>query len=241
MAIAMPTAFCLSMGVGLAGLLAWDASTYSDRHIDRVPVDPLAVTPERGGKKNLKVAKVLVDDSDEKCVKSSKVQRLVIVGGGWGVSNILYHLASSSLDSPTARYDTDADPIVFTLQSVGLLKHLDPDLWHVTVVAPENYFLFHPLLRTQRALFAHPCRSVSAGAPFTDVGLARCVLSLLSIRHSGHGRGALSGRASQEDHCASQWALLAGQVRLRNARVDSTPCRIYSPVVCSSIRAGPSM
>lgn len=33
-------------------------------------------------------------------------------------------------------------------QSVGILKNLDPDEWHVVVVAPENYFLFHPLLRT---------------------------------------------------------------------------------------------
>jgi NADH dehydrogenase FAD-containing subunit len=36
---------------------------------------------------------------------------------------------------------------MLSLQSVGMLKHLDPDLWHVTLIAPENYFLFHPLLR----------------------------------------------------------------------------------------------
>lgn len=28
-----------------------------------------------------------------------------------------------------------------------MLKHLDPDAWHVTVVSPVNYFLFQPLLR----------------------------------------------------------------------------------------------
>lgn len=33
------------------------------------------------------------------------------------------------------------------VQAVGMLKHLDPDQWHVTLIAPDNYFLFHPLLR----------------------------------------------------------------------------------------------
>ncbi|GAA5873427.1 hypothetical protein JCM8547_005432 [Rhodosporidiobolus lusitaniae] len=105
-----------SLGAALLCLWAYDASTYHHPHTDKVPVDPLALEPERGGKKNLKVAKALVDDKDARMVNSSgeDKKRLVIVGGGWG--------------------------------SVGILKHLDPDIWHVTVVAPENYFLFHPLL-----------------------------------------------------------------------------------------------
>ncbi|GAA6008884.1 hypothetical protein JCM10207_001757 [Rhodosporidiobolus poonsookiae] len=105
-----------SLGAALLALWAYDASTYHHPHTDKVPVDPLALEPERGGKKNLKVAKALVDDKDARMLNSSgeDKKRLVIVGGGWG--------------------------------SVGILKHLDPDLWHVTVVAPENYFVFHPLL-----------------------------------------------------------------------------------------------
>jgi hypothetical protein len=54
----------------------------------RVAVDPLALMPERGGKKGLKVAKVLLDDPAED-VKSGKKQRMVIVGGGWGVSTAI--------------------------------------------------------------------------------------------------------------------------------------------------------
>jgi NADH dehydrogenase len=51
-------------------------------------VDPLALRPERGGKKNLKVATVLMDDQDERMIASSGEgkKKLVIVGGGWGVS-----------------------------------------------------------------------------------------------------------------------------------------------------------
>ncbi|SCV67352.1 BQ2448_5998 [Microbotryum intermedium] len=113
--IALPATLLVSVGLIGAGLLAYDASTYHEKHIKNVNVDPLALSPHRGGKKNLKIAEVLIDDTDdENHTKLSKKQRMVIVGGGWG--------------------------------SVGILKHLDPDQWHVTVVAPDNYFLFHPLL-----------------------------------------------------------------------------------------------
>lgn len=109
------------------GLLIYDATTYREGgKIDHfAPVSSLALHPERGGKKGLKLARVLVDDNEDE-VDPTKVvgadgkmrekQKLVIVGGGWG--------------------------------AVGVLKHLDKEAWHVTVVSPENYFLFHPLLRT---------------------------------------------------------------------------------------------
>ncbi|KAI5481020.1 NADH-ubiquinone oxidoreductase 64 kDa subunit [Pseudohyphozyma bogoriensis] len=110
--IALPFVLTGSVAFLTGALLLYDASTYADRHTERVPVNPMLLHPERGGKKNLKVAKYLVGDNDP--THEEGKQRMVIVGGGWG--------------------------------SVGLLKNLDPDQWHVTVVAPENYFLFHPLL-----------------------------------------------------------------------------------------------
>jgi len=69
-----------------AGIFIHDAFTYTDRHVDRVPVSPMALHPERGGPKNLPIAKVLVDDDDDEENKllSSK-PKLVVVGGGWGV------------------------------------------------------------------------------------------------------------------------------------------------------------
>ncbi|GAA5849767.1 hypothetical protein JCM9279_002008 [Rhodotorula babjevae] len=114
--LASPFIVVGSLGLTLAGLWAYDASTYHHPHANRVPLDPLALNPARGGKKNLKIAEALVDDLDARMVNSSgkDKKRLVVVGGGWG--------------------------------SVGLLKHLDPDVWHVTVVAPDNFFTFHPLL-----------------------------------------------------------------------------------------------
>lgn len=86
--LATPVLVTGSLGVCLLGLLGYDASTYADKHLDKVAVNPLALLPTRGGKKNLKVAEALVDDEDEGRRISSKKQRLVVVGGGWGVSLI---------------------------------------------------------------------------------------------------------------------------------------------------------
>jgi len=82
--------FCLSSAFGVvaigAGILAHDAFTYNERHIDRVPVNPLALKPELGGPKNLPIARVLVDDEEDEEAKLLTVKpKLVIVGGGWGV------------------------------------------------------------------------------------------------------------------------------------------------------------
>ena len=63
-----------------------DACTYNDRHAERVPLNPLALHPEKGGPKNLPIAKVLIDDDDsDENTKIAEKPRLVIVGGGWGV------------------------------------------------------------------------------------------------------------------------------------------------------------
>jgi len=88
------TAFtCFSAVLGLSvvvgGVFIHDVFTYSDKHVDRVPVSPLALHPERGGPKNLPVASVLVGDEDDGTqVPVMGKPKLVIVGGGWGVRYI---------------------------------------------------------------------------------------------------------------------------------------------------------
>jgi len=83
--------FCLSSVFGVlaigAGIFIHDAFTYSSKHIDRVPVSPLALHPERGGPKNLPIVRAQVDDEqDEENKKLAEKPRLIVVGGGWGVS-----------------------------------------------------------------------------------------------------------------------------------------------------------
>jgi hypothetical protein len=97
------TAFtCLSAVLGVTvlvgGVFIHDAFTYSDKHMDRVPVSPLALHPERGGPKNLPIASVLVGDEDDGALAPVQDKpRLVIVGGGWGVRPILLNSLSLKL------------------------------------------------------------------------------------------------------------------------------------------------
>jgi hypothetical protein len=85
------TAFtCLSAVLGVSvvvgAVFIHDVFTYSDRHVDRVPVSPLALHPQNGGPKDLPVASVLVgDDDDGAFIPVKDKPRLVVVGGGWGV------------------------------------------------------------------------------------------------------------------------------------------------------------
>ena len=79
----------LGLSVVIGGVLIHDVFTYSDKHIDRVPVSPLALHPELGGPKNLPVASVLVGDEDDGAQGPVMGKpKLVIVGGGWGVRYI---------------------------------------------------------------------------------------------------------------------------------------------------------
>lgn len=130
--------FCLSSAFGLlavgAGIFLHDAFTYSDKHVDRVPINPLALHPEKGGPNNLPVVKVLVDDEDDhEHKKMCDKPRLVIVGGGWGVSN------KSRPFKAYTKYD-------YICQAVGVLNSLHPGDYHVTVVSTETYNTFTPLL-----------------------------------------------------------------------------------------------
>lgn len=70
-----------------AGIFVHDAFTYTEKHAERVPRSPLALYPECGGPNNLPIVSLQVDDEDdEEHKKLAGKPKLVIVGGGWGVS-----------------------------------------------------------------------------------------------------------------------------------------------------------
>ncbi|KAK6499797.1 hypothetical protein TWF481_010154 [Arthrobotrys musiformis] len=105
-----------TLGGALVCFFIYDATTYKeDPEAIDVPVSELALNPERGGPKNLPIARVLVDDDESEGKGTCKHKpKLVILGCGWG--------------------------------SVAILKTLQADQYHVTVVSPSNYFLFTPFL-----------------------------------------------------------------------------------------------
>jgi NADH dehydrogenase len=77
----------LGLGLVVGVILLHDAFTYSERHADRVPANPLALKPRRGGKKNLPILEVKLDEEEDDVKVAMKDKpRIVIIGGGWGVS-----------------------------------------------------------------------------------------------------------------------------------------------------------
>lgn len=79
--------FVLSIVTLTGGLLLWDATTYRTHNIQNVPVSALALNPKRGGPKNLKIAQMFIGDEEDDQIKALLDKpKLVILGGGWGVS-----------------------------------------------------------------------------------------------------------------------------------------------------------
>ncbi|XDG09920.1 hypothetical protein ABKA04_009535 [Annulohypoxylon sp. FPYF3050] len=116
------TAAVVGTGVGFLGALLvafflYDSTTYKESSVvfGDCHVSEAALSPRRGGPKNLPIVEALLDDEDNEEAKKRKTKpHLVILGGGWG--------------------------------SVALLKQLNPEDYHVTVISPKNYFLFTPML-----------------------------------------------------------------------------------------------
>ncbi len=77
----------LSVTAFVVGFFIYDASTYRNTTEETVVVPELALHPRRGGPKNLPIAEALLDEVDdrERAADNDK-PRLVILGGGWGVS-----------------------------------------------------------------------------------------------------------------------------------------------------------
>jgi NADH dehydrogenase len=85
----------VAVGTGLViAFFIYDASTYNEEPVATdIPVSQLALTPRRGGPKNLPIADHFVDDDD--CADNKDVKhkpKLVILGTGWGSVALLKQL-----------------------------------------------------------------------------------------------------------------------------------------------------
>lgn len=78
--------FILASSGLIFAFFVYDASTYKDNGtISDIPVSEHALSPRRGGPKNLPIASVLVDDEDSPDMAAQKDKpKMVILGTGWG-------------------------------------------------------------------------------------------------------------------------------------------------------------
>lgn len=109
-----------------------DAFTYTEAHVDKVPVSPLALCPGAGGPKNLPIVSAFLSDiEDPENERISQKPRLVIVGGGWGAVGLLsklslgdYHVTLISLDTFTTFTPLLPSAAVGTVQVRSLIEPL---------------------------------------------------------------------------------------------------------------------
>ncbi|PWN37261.1 nucleotide-binding domain-containing protein [Meira miltonrushii] len=79
-------------------ILSYDAFTYKEAHVDKVPLTPLAMHPTPGGPNNLPILSHFVDETVDVLPESKKKERLVIVGGGWASVALLMNLNPDEYD-----------------------------------------------------------------------------------------------------------------------------------------------
>ncbi|KAJ6597216.1 pyridine nucleotide-disulfide oxidoreductase-domain-containing protein [Mycena vulgaris] len=164
--------FCLSATVGVfaigAGFFIHDAFTYSDKHIERVPISPLALHPEVGGPKGLPIVRVLVDDEEDEEHKILATKpRLVIVGGGWGAMATLkslysgdYHVTVVSSETFTTFTPLLPSAAVGTVQVRSLIEPIRKVIARlrghfIQVRPPRRTRIRAHLLRGQSRRFGH--------------------------------------------------------------------------------------
>ncbi|KPI39028.1 External alternative NAD(P)H-ubiquinone oxido B1, mitochondrial [Cyphellophora attinorum] len=161
--------FIVVSGTLVVAFFLYDASTYREEvSQEDTIVSEAALSPRRGGPKNLPIAEVHIDDEDSPELREQKDKpKLVILGTGWG--------------------------------SVAMLKELRPGDYHVTVVSPENYFLFTPMLPSatvgtlELRSLVEPIRRIVKKlrghflrAKAIDVDFSHKLVEIQSIDHNGN-------------------------------------------------------
>lgn len=89
------TAGITSVGltVFVIGFFGYDSMTYRESKKHPISVNPLALAPERGGPKNLPIARQLIDDQDsDETRANAEKPKLVILGSGWGAVGLINKL-----------------------------------------------------------------------------------------------------------------------------------------------------
>lgn len=86
--------FVVISGGLVVAFFIYDATTYQeDPEVVDIPVSEYALSPRRGGPKNLPIAEYFVDDDDTEGMKEQKHKpKIVILGTGWGSVALLKQL-----------------------------------------------------------------------------------------------------------------------------------------------------
>ncbi|RFU32889.1 hypothetical protein B7463_g3454, partial [Scytalidium lignicola] len=145
----------LFLGVGVVAFFLYDASTYKeDPSYKDIHVSEIALSPRRGGPKNLPIVEVQLDDDDcEEMLDQKDKPKLVILGGGWGSVALLKSL------NPGDYHVTLVSPTNYFL--------FTPMLPSATVGTLEFRSLVEPIRRVITAIRGHFIRATAESVDFS--------------------------------------------------------------------------
>jgi NADH:ubiquinone reductase (H+-translocating) len=148
----------VGLGVGslVLAFFIYDASTYSsESSVSDIPVSEAALSPRRGGPKNLPIADVLVDDEDCPEMTAQKDKpKLVVLGTGWGSVAMLKTLV------PGDYHITVVSPVNYFL--------FTPMLPSATVGTLELRSLVEPVRRIVQRVRGHFLKAEAEEVEFSE-------------------------------------------------------------------------
>jgi NADH dehydrogenase len=144
------------VGLGVVAFFVYDASTYrEDLSYKDIKVSKLALTPRRGGPKNLPIAEVQIDDDDCSEMQRQKDKpKLVILGAGWGSVALLKTLVPENFH--------------VTLVSPSNYFLFTPMLPSATVGTLELRSLIEPIRRIVNRVRGHFIRAKAESIEFSE-------------------------------------------------------------------------
>jgi NADH:ubiquinone reductase (H+-translocating) len=148
--------FMLTSGSLVVAFFIYDASTYKDTSTTAdIPVSEHALSPKRGGPKNLPIASVLVDDEDSPDMAAQKDKpKMVILGTGWGSISLLKTL------NPGDYHVTVVSPVNHFL--------FTPMLPSATVGTLEFRSLVEPVRRIVQRVRGHFLQAEAESVDFSE-------------------------------------------------------------------------
>ena len=148
--------FILVSGGLVVAFFVYDATTYKEGNtVSDIPVSEQALSPKRGGPKNLPIANVLVDDEDSPEMLAQKDKpKLVILGTGWGSIALLKNL------NPGDYHVTVVSPVNHFL--------FTPMLPSATVGTLEFRSLIEPVRRIVQRVRGHFLQGQAASVDFSE-------------------------------------------------------------------------
>lgn len=148
--------FILASGGLVLAFFVYDATTYKDNAtVADVPVSEHALSPRRGGPKNLPIVSALVDDDDSPEMAAQRDKpKMVILGTGWGSIALLKTL------NPGDYHVTVVSPVNHFL--------FTPMLPSATVGTLEFRSLVEPVRRIVQRIRGHFLQAEAQSVDFSE-------------------------------------------------------------------------